>query len=184
MTPNPPRKHHYFPEFYTKRWCDYSGQMTRYVRTPSGALHRRRIAPSGIGFELDLYTMPILEGDFIYGLERELFKDVDFYGAIALEKLINGGSMSDDRMRTAFATFVLSLEFRSPTAIRSAAERFSSRIVSEFPTSDSKVVLDFSRLRQIFRLYGLRDETELGKHFINMKWNIHDVSSGGFTLIT
>lgn len=59
---NPPRRHHYLPEFYQRKWRDQDKQVERYELI-NGKVVRRRVFPSAAGFQENLYRHPRPEMD-------------------------------------------------------------------------------------------------------------------------
>ncbi len=58
-----PKKHHYLPEFYLRRWTGSDSKLTEF-RRPHGKLVERRKHPAETGFERELYsikTIPVVE---------------------------------------------------------------------------------------------------------------------------
>lgn len=124
-----PRKHHYLPEFYLRRWA-LNGQVFRYVRPKGkdGPLDCRRKPPSAIGYERDLYHLPDIDEPVVsQQLESEFFQRIDDRAAVALQKLdrLERGSVAD---RVALSQFVISLLHRSPGRLTSMRSELSSRV--------------------------------------------------------
>ena len=112
---NPPRRHHYLPEFFLKRWAGADGRVFAYSR-PYRDVVRRRVFPSETGFELDLYAAlaratPAARQAF----ETDFMSPLDDLAAKALTSIETTGKRpSDPKLVDAWVGFVLSLMWRSP----------------------------------------------------------------------
>lgn len=170
MQANLPRKHHYLPEFYTRRWADQGGHLVRYMLVPGGKVDQKRAAPGGVGFRRDLYTLPMYDEDSAQGLELGLFSHIDNYAAGALAQLDRGDIPQQNEWRTALAAFALSLQRRTPHAIEEAVRELREEMSGQFemrPEYD-----DGLRLVALIRLFYIKDESPVGRAIINMEWNL------------
>ncbi|MHB8286473.1 MAG: DUF4238 domain-containing protein [Caulobacteraceae bacterium] len=172
MKPNPPHKHHYLPEFYTRRWTsEADGKMVRYWRKPSGEIERRCVAPGGIGFQDHLYTIPEQEDDrATYSLEEELFRLVDDHGSTCLEGLLRGEIPSTGRARSKWTAFILSLAFRTPKDLLAAKNAFKLLSQTMFPDTECSDVSAEQMAKQ--NLWNSINNKVLGNVIINMEWDI------------
>lgn len=50
-----PKKHHYLPQFFMRRWVDADGMVTEY-RRPRTELIVKRKHPAQTGYIVDLYA--------------------------------------------------------------------------------------------------------------------------------
>src|SRR5438045_2699476 len=50
-----PKKHHYLPQFFMRRWIDTEGKLTEY-RRPRDKLIVKRKRPAETGYVVDLYA--------------------------------------------------------------------------------------------------------------------------------
>lgn len=113
---NPPRRHHYIPEFYQRKWIGEDKQVERYERI-NGAVIRRRVFPSAAGFQEDLYRHPRAEMDEwdAQALEWAIFKKVDDAGAKSLEAMISDrAALRDNLVRSNWAVFLRTMLMRTP----------------------------------------------------------------------
>jgi hypothetical protein len=165
-----PRKHHYLPEFYTKRWAGQDGHLIRYSLVSGGKVDQKRVTPGGVGFQRDLYTFPMYEDDKAQELELGLFSCVDNYGSLAIEEMEKGKIPQQNELRTAFATFALGLMQRTPHAIESEMDAIREQMnqkVEMLPEYDVGV-----RLVALIRLFYMTDASPIGRAVINMDWNL------------
>ena len=59
MSANPPRKHHYSPAFYLKRWTGPDGRVCEMRKWPHGVVDRRK-HPNATGFVVLLRQIEVL----------------------------------------------------------------------------------------------------------------------------
>ena len=182
--PNPPSKHHYLPEFYTRRWSSGEpAEMLRYSRVWGGKLLRRRATPGGIGFDRDLYTMPnAVDADDAQQIENHLFRLVDGHGGRLLEQMLAGDVPTSAEERSKWAAFVLSLLHRHPKDVSSAVESFSALVETTDP--EIAALPEIGRELAIRQLWRSVNNPRLGSVLINMKWDVLDLRDGGISLLT
>lgn len=100
-------------------------------RDGKGPLHGKRVAPSGVGFEPNLYRTtyePTPERQ--QWLEMDFFQRIDDRAASALTKL-ELGQPSTPKERVGFGQFVLSLLHRTPARIAWMMQELDRRIASD-----------------------------------------------------
>jgi hypothetical protein len=184
MKPNPPHKHHYLPEFYTRRWTsEGDGRMVRFWRKPTGEIERRRVVPGGIGFQDHLYTIPDQDDErAAYSLEEELFRVVDHYGANCLEELLKGNIPSTDKARSRWAAFILSLAFRTPKDLLASKQAFALIAQKLYPEAECSEVAAEQLAKQ--NLWKAIDNKFLGNVIINMEWDVLDLTGCGIKAMT
>lgn len=130
---NPPRKHHYIPEFLTRGWAGSDGRVERFTK------HRdivvRRVPPSRVGWQLDLYAMPGGDPDAQF-LEERFFRALDDVAARALRKMrARPKAPLTGEESSAWSVFMLSLLHRTPSylqAAKDAQERIWQQIMPDF----------------------------------------------------
>lgn len=116
MIANPPRRHHYIPEFYQRKWAGEDKRVERYERI-KGAVVRRRVFPKSAGFQENLYRHPRVDMDPWRAqlLEWGIFKKIDDAGARALEALLSdSGALRDNAVRRDWAVFLRTMLLRTP----------------------------------------------------------------------
>ncbi len=173
MKPNLPRKHHYLPEFYTKGWSRLNGHMVCYKRVHGGRIDRKRLPPGAVGYERDLYTLPLYENlDTEQAVEQGVFAYIDNYGALALGELAAGVIPEDNRARTVFTAFMISLQRRTPHAVERAVEQTRTELADEFGSLNLPKYDEALRLVTLMRLFNVMDESEHGRAILNMEWNL------------
>ncbi|MEL7190513.1 MAG: DUF4238 domain-containing protein [Pseudomonadota bacterium] len=134
FVPNPPRRHHYVPEFLLKRWASEDGKVVRFKRVRGDKLHAKRVPFQGIGFQENLYALPNMDPKkpITQVLETHFFSPIDNAGAQCLDTLENATDIpADKRFRTDWAAFLLSLSLRGPTAINNLHELAAHLIEEE-----------------------------------------------------
>jgi len=113
-----PRKHHYLPEFYQRRWA-VDGLIWRFER-PRGLPHpvfAKQVPPSSAGHLTDLYTNPAeTDPKRCQAVEMKVFQQIDEDGARAIESIEDKRSLPLSA-KLDLARFVMSLLHRSPSRV-------------------------------------------------------------------
>jgi hypothetical protein len=144
--PNPPHRHHYLPVFYTKRWAIGLDQKLEQFHQPHGPrVKPRRLHPEAVGYVDRLYELQGLEPQLAQQIETQFFKPVDDLAARALAALEEGKKNDawDDRYRSAWSRFLLSLMLRHPMAVQDLKAEWNRRMLkvalSQFLAADRKI---------------------------------------------
>lgn len=204
-TPNPPRKHHFIPEFLSKQWCDEGGCLQRYEKLPTGEIHRRVAFPSQMGFKRQLYSIPDLTlNDWqTQAIETDFFSPIDNFAAKGLSQLLSpSGNIVDPIIREAWSIFVVSLFYRSPNnlnAVRKKASGALAGIIADVKSTYSSVRGsndpatyekweaqqgdDVGEKRFMSILPSVIADTNLNKHVCAMKWRVLNVSASDYNLL-
>jgi hypothetical protein len=177
-----PRKNHFLPEFYTRRWAGYDGKMVRFASKPSGEIEQRRVTPGGIGFERGLYTIPEQTDGNDQALEDGLFRLIDDFGGKALARLLAGDVPADIEARSKWAAFLLSLLFRGPRDIDASTKAFKLLIKSMYPAERD----DEAAIRQLAlrKLWTSINNSFLVGTLVQMHWEVIDFTNCGISLLT
>ncbi|WP_421738359.1 DUF4238 domain-containing protein [Caulobacter sp.] len=121
---NPPRRHHFMPVFYLKRWARADGCLEQFRRFAGRQIKPRRLAPTATGYSDDLYAMPGLSADLAQQVEKLFMQEVDSLAAAVLPALESGGAIAwTSETRTAWARFVRSLQLRTPADVAGVKQR-------------------------------------------------------------
>ncbi|HYJ31323.1 MAG TPA: DUF4238 domain-containing protein [Allosphingosinicella sp.] len=125
-----PKKHHFLPEFYLRRWVGADGRLTEF-RRPHKALVTRRKFPSQTGFERELYSIKTREDEEArQELESGFLSMIDNDAARALTFLEeHRTSPADDRLRDGWIRFLMSLLHRSPYRVEIMRRQLAEREV-------------------------------------------------------
>ena len=182
MTPNPSNKHHYIPEFYTKRWAIDNGKMVRFKRTPNGKIHHKKVTPGAIGYEYNLYTDPKLSGHDAQVIEDKLFRSVDQCGSNIIIDLIKGRMPLTSKSRSKWVAFMLSLACRTPKDL-SACKKAFALLVEELSPNESIDPMVPDQLAKNYLWTFMRNKF-LGDLLANMTWDIIDFTGSGYSLLT
>jgi Protein of unknown function (DUF4238) len=113
-----PKKHHYLPEFYLKRWA-VDGKLFRYERPrgANGELHCSHKSPAAVGYIPNLYQIPDQEDPKeSQSLELNLFQKIDDRAAAAFQKFdrFDGQIEPTESDHLALCQFTISLLHRTP----------------------------------------------------------------------
>lgn len=202
---NPPKKHHYIPKFYTKRWADKGdGRLVVYSR-PHQRVIDRRLFPDGTGYLEGLYALRDFEPALTNQVEENFFKPVDSQASEALAALerYGDGVKWDVDSRTAWTRFLLSLLLRCPEDLALLRAYWAEESVASDADSEAK----YADIRQsddpaTFRDYLLSrpqwehertlfemfqrfiDNETIGTHINQMHWGVIETSKSNLRLMT
>lgn len=168
----PPRKHHFIPEFYLRWWTGADGRLERFTSPVDGKIVVRRVSPSEVGWEEDLYRAPHEDEKEAQHLEISFFQAIDSAAARALTVLNQGGiSAVEPKHATAWSIFTHSLLLRTPAAFASikafgarqlddSLARFKDRYQDVRKSTDPETFAEFvlryddcRREQEILRVY-------------------------------
>lgn len=121
--PNPPRRHHFVPQFFLEAWANAEGKIAAYKKLPNGDVALSWRSPKSVGYREHLYSFPEL-GEAAVALETGLLKRLDDRAAKIIQRMIHStGELEIDDM-VWWSHFLLSLIVRNPesvTALKRAA---------------------------------------------------------------
>jgi hypothetical protein len=187
-----PKKHHYVPEFYLKRWAGEDRRVSEFRRFQGKLAHRRRF-PSETGFELELYSIRShTDQNRRQIIENRLMSNIDNGAARALDYMEeNGKPPLDEKNRNAWTRFLLSLIHRSPSQIekmrsaiaanrddvlRSLAPRYAElRSKADPETFEEYLARDNGRIDEeslLPLMQGVLGSKKVGTTLIRMTWGI------------
>lgn len=201
---NPPKKHHYIPQFLLEQWTE-GGKLYRYTQPIPGKISRHHKPPKATGFQKSLYQIPNLPDNLAQKVETEVMKPIDDLAADALKKLLTkeGFSNLTDDNRIAWVTFIQAIALRTPdsfsaykTAIAAtyASDRKCCEVQAEYKKTkrpdDPDTYSEYLAINAPVTLeqepfYVLSDviqNKELGQYIVNMRWYILEISNGSFLL--
>jgi hypothetical protein len=175
--------HHYIPVFYLKKWTGDDLRLCQYSR-PYDRVKAIRKHPSATGFAENLYAIPGADAETERRLERRFFLVADDGAAQALKIIESGpGAQLDDRLRTAWSRFLMTLLFRTPEAVsrwksnaeQAAAQAHAAALRSGNPPSNP---LDYySAKGAVAALEGLMDNKVIGRDLNLMTWQVVPLQS-------
>jgi hypothetical protein len=198
-----PRKHHYVPVFYLKQWGGADRRLCEYKRLP-GKIATRRTFPDGTGYEKDLYRIDGLPDSLSQVVESKFMHMVDTEANYALQKIISGDqSPWDERMRSAWTRFILSLRFRNPESVyvikrqmlavwKAGVDNLQAnydelRRATDPPTFEEFMALTEPEAPQKAALNLLQqiiDNPRVGPTIFSMHWSRVSLAASSFSLLT
>lgn len=199
---NPPRRHHYIPEFWTKRWLGADDLAERYTQPIPGKIVACRKPPSAIGWRKSLYELPHYRGQ-ISNFEVKFFRTVDQRASDIFDKIENKENFRLTRDETiAFSLFIISLLHRTPVAIE-LLERATKLTISrmleglrhryqEIRSPDDPIRFDeylenYDDIKKLSHLSTVFTNIIFSKNLSNFISNLHwfriDLSSAKFPLL-
>jgi hypothetical protein len=202
MMNNPPRRHHYIPEFYQRQWAGEDKRVERYERI-NGQVIRRRVFPGAAGFMENLYRHPRADMDEwdAQALEWVIFQRIDDAGAKALEALLSDpGALRNNDVRGHWAVFLRTMLLRTPyqmTAVLASLEKiWREADVSEgyaeirkpgMPETGTEFLetLNPNEAKEsAFRMFAdAVGSDRTTRHIIKLPWRIIDCSTADYRLL-
>lgn len=174
---------HYVPVFYSKRWADGQGQITRYFFDHGKVVQKRR-GPTAIGCKEHLWTLRGGTGDVRQFVEKELFSSfVDNDAGQILRHLIDRPKAPLSGLDVIkWAHFLGSLELRNPLVLKYRIEPYA---ISIFKKSglEWKEPYDISAMPAMALAAFVANGSGADK-FLRAEWSTLDVSRSGFPLLT
>jgi hypothetical protein len=130
MVQNPPKKHHYIPQFYLKRWALTDNKLAVYNRPNprTRAAQAKMKYPAETGWKEGAYQFEGLPEDKRNRLETAFFSMLDGKAADARALMETPGSAWTVELRYAWVMFLMSLISRHPDDI----EAFKSVYIRDF----------------------------------------------------
>lgn len=204
MTPaNPPRRHHYAPVFYLRRWAGADGLLEQLSRPGGRAVKARRVAPTATGYQDDLYAMPGLPEHLVQQVEQNFMQKVDSQAAEVLAGLERGPAAWTSDSRSAWTRFIQSLQLRTPADVAGikqgtlqdwgvlipkiqetyeAMKRIGDpSTFEEFITSRDPLLVERMGMKILTVLI---DAPEMGEFINNMTWEVFDLRNARLDLLT
>ncbi len=204
MTPaDPPRRHHYAPVFYLRRWTGADGFLEQFSRPGARDVKARRVAPAATGYQDDLYAMPGLPEHLVQQVEQAFMQEVDSQAAGVLAALESGPVTWNSASRSAWTRFIQSLQLRTPADVAGIKQRTlqdwgvsipkiqetyeSMRRIGdpatfeEFMTSSDPLLVERAGLKVLTVLI---DAPEMGELINNMTWEVFDLRNARLDLLT
>jgi hypothetical protein len=198
-----PDDHHFLPRFYLSAWAS-SGKLVEYSRPHELVVHTAR-APKGTGKAKGLYSLtaetdPLMREQ----VELRIMKKIDDDAAPVFRKLhekrVNEISSEE---RSAWATFLMSMIFRTPARlemineqIRSTDYEWTDQELEEYaatrspddPISPDEFLkagtddeISTTKLLLMTRMCG---SPVIGQGLVDMRWGVIDLSSADHGLLT
>lgn len=199
-------KHHYLPEFYTRRWVGAKNVLCEFSRpyAANNVIRPRRVHPADTGHERGLYALTGVPPEKAQIMEDGFFKQLDTLASRALD-LIEAGDMlaTNPPMRSAWSRFILSLLLRAPNDLRLFRESYLIELMNGIDELDAKWAKikrpeDPQTLREAFATFdpdiAYRHATLMLRQLIdhekicgvinNMRWFVVETADTGVELLT
>lgn len=205
MKQSPPRRHHYIPQFYLKRWVKSDGRLYQFKRD-HGQIWKKEVFPAATGYMDKLYGMQGVAEEDAQFFETAFFKPVDDLAADALTLMEKHGNSVqwDTKHRSAWSRFIFSLLMRCPEDIELFKRTWKHQLPNEdavewearyqevrglnhtgsfqsFIESLPAGSLEFSSMKSFIRLI---DDESIGQKINDMHWHIMDTSGAGYDLLS
>ena len=116
---NQARKHHFIPAFYLAEWVGADGRVCQMKQVRPGTVAPIRKHPEATGFEPNLYRVEGLPPELEQAVEKEFMRPLDTEASNAMRKIVKADPrVWNDRERSAWTRFTLSLLYRHPDRVR------------------------------------------------------------------
>lgn len=202
-TANPPRRHHYAPVFYLKRWAGVDGQLEQFSRPAGREVKGRRVAPTATGYLDDLYAMPGLPAHLVQQVEQQFMQEVDHQAAEVLAELEKGPVTWTSANQGAWTRFIQSLQLRTPADVAGVKQR----TIEDWGVSIPKIQETYESMRrlgdpatfeafmeskdpQLVERAGMKiltvliDASRMGAFINNMVWDVVNLEKARIELLT
>jgi hypothetical protein len=199
-----PRRHHYLPEFYQRKWAGEDGLIERFEEKSNG-LYRKRVSPTSAGFQRDLYADPrhAPEDSVAHKLELNLFQKIDDDAARALEEFecVDIRRVTFDSRRN-WVRFLRTLMHRSPTDLKATLDLYQKSWLKTSASTQSHYELikkagdpdtveeylvrqnpNVIRDTSFDMFFDSMSADRLTDHICSLAWSIHDVKEAKNTLL-
>lgn len=187
---NPPRDHHYIPQFVLREWAVDAGKLWRYSKPVPNKLAAKRVSTGAIGFESFLYEVPGETPDKAQQVETRFMSSVDQSAARAHQILLGNKDWSWTSVtRSGWSRFILSLWMRTPASVQA----YKAAIASLWGTTVPEIAAKYAELRKpedperfedhmiardprivekvaMYLLQKSIDHAKVGERINNMKW--------------
>jgi hypothetical protein len=135
---NPPRRHHYIPEFYLKQWTNGNGKLTQFSKPYLDTVVAKRVYPKQTGFEYRLNDLDGLPEAGRHQLETHFYSPVDSAAALVLHALKLGQRDFSQKERIAWARFITSIILRNPENIKAAIAKLQGAVLDVAPAEEKR----------------------------------------------
>jgi len=190
-------RHHYIPQFYSKRWSDQDFKITEFSR-PYKKLQSKRVYPVQTGFADRLYEMKGVPPSAAQKIEDEFMKPVDDHAAKALDLLEAGDPRfhTEAKHRSAWSHFLITVIMRTPKDLAVLTEILADDWVRDFPMFEKKYLArrktddpetlqgfidqndpDFLARWAIEDAHELMNHDKLGQLLNNLRWFVLTTSA-------
>ena len=154
-----PKKHHYIPVFYLKRWAGSDDRVCEFSIPYKTKIKPRRVFPSMTAYEAKLYQLNGFPENLAQQVEANFFQKVDCCAANVLAEVeaTNGKVTWDADKRSNWTRFILSLLLRCPEDLPLLRKKFLSEFTrtADIDEDRYRVIRDlgdpetFSRFSQV-----------------------------------
>jgi hypothetical protein len=198
-----PRRHHFAPVFYLRRWAGADGEVEQFNMPHNRMVRARRLHPAATGFKVDLYALPGFAPELAQQVESTFMQTVDSRAAAVLARMEDGHEPRDRASRSDWTRFLQSLQLRTPsdmTGLKDRARADWGRTVPEIQAryealredGDPDTFEAFIEAKDplLVERIGVRlatvliDHAGLGERINKMDWDILDLERSNVTLLT
>lgn len=198
-----PRRHHFAPVFYLRRWAGQDEEVEQFHKPDKGIVRARRLHPAATGFKTDLYALPGLAPELVQQVESKFMQALDSRAAVVLARMENGHEPRDRETRSDWTRFIQSLQLRTPSDIVGLKDRaradwgltvpeIQGRYEALREDGDPETFEAFIEAKDplLVERIGVRlatvliDHPGLGERIINMDWDILDLERSNVALLT
>ena len=201
---NNPKKHHYIPAFYLKRWATQNEKLIEWSQPWGSIVKPKRVHPNGTGYLSRLYELRGFESSLAQQIEAKFFSKVDSLAAEVLTEVeMNHSMIWTTAKRSAWSRFVVSLLMRCPEDLDLLRSLWASRFEETDQTqeakyresrgvSDPETFAEYIRAlnpvekeKYFFEVFlSLLDNPSVGSKFNYMHWDFINLDTDGTELFS
>lgn len=206
MAGNPPKRHHFLPVFYLKRWAGPDRRIVEFSKPYGEKVKPRKTFPAGTAYAADLYSFEGVPPDQKQLVESVFFGPADGRAADALALLESDQWRNPwpNALRQIWATFMVGLLVRMPDDIAALKELYTEGWYDTTPAEEAEYQTGRSANdpETLLQLLKSVDATFLNNAAIellpkfaaeienllltlmNMRWIVTNVPDGNLQLLT
>lgn len=204
MSSNPPKKHHYTPQFLLAHWAIDDGKLWRFTKPYGDKVAKKRVAPAEIGYEKDLYATPGLPPETMQRIEEKIMSPLDALAAEAHQLLLAGKvNAMPRRERSSWSRFIMSQWFRTPDGVKAMKQAIAALLSAEDPVLSAKYQAlkqegypetleaaitalnpHFAEQAALEVMCKLMDNPKNGQRLNNMLWGVREIEGGHDLLVS
>lgn len=199
-----PKRHHYIPIFYLKRWVGLDSRLCEFSR-PHDKLKPLRKHPAATGYVDNLYTVDGMPDEHAQIMERLVLAKIDDSASKALHQLLNCNSIDELEIgaRIGWARFLYSLTLRTPEQLEWARVKLKE-MQPEIVEAERHVYLEkrrdgdpatFEEFKQLYlndprnadpkrHLHRFLGNGMAVHHIANMRWSVLNLQNNRHSLLT
>ncbi len=200
----PPKKHHYIPVFYLKRWMLKADRICQFSKPYQNKVVPKRVHPSGTGYEIGLYKLQGFPPELSQQVEVKFFQRIDSHAAEIMKTFEeqNWQPIGEASTRSNWSRFLMSLMMRQPEQVSFLRTKWFEDFVNDSDIrhafeNENGALADEEYRQALWRqnaeiiekglfdsYMSVMDNAKLGNEINEMTWQVFDLSASKYRLLT